>query len=770
MTETKTYQEKLIAGALYYWKRGLTPVAITGWKIPSDKKAQAIFEPWAKLRHADRDGAELRRVFNVAQGLAVRTGVTGRQLDGEYHTDPKAAIVVVDIDANDPDYPRALKSLHELEIADAPHAKTAGGGDHFWTQWPGHEVKSLSRVLPALDVQGDGGLIICPPTIRPGDIRGGQYRWHDGQGLGVAMPAFPVALVRATQKRKLQPELAPAVGEEIREGQRNKTLTSLAGTMRRPGMSAAVLLAALRVINAEQCKPPLPDTEVVGIAESVGRYKPVVTPTPGNLHQTDLGNAERLVARHGADLRYCHPWRRWLVWDGRRWAIDDTGEIRRRAKDTTRAIYAEASQLADENARKARAKWAMGSENRTRLDAMIYLAQSEAGIPVLPDELDADPWLLTVNNGTLDLRTGELRPHAPTDFITKLGPVDYDPDAEAPIWMAFLNRIMGEKETLITFLQRAVGYSLTGDMGERAFFFLHGCGANGKSTFLETILAMAGDYGLRTPTETLMIKRGQAIPNDVARLKGSRLVTAAESEEGKRLAEALIKDLTGGDTIAARFMRAEWFDFRPQCKIWLATNHKPTVRGTDKAIWDRIKLIPFGVIIPEDEQDKRLVEKLKAELPGVLAWAVKGCLAWYKDGLGIPDEVKSATAVYRDEMDVLGAFIADRCFLEKTAQGTAKALYSAYKSWCETNGERAISKRSFGLRLAERGLDRYNDGKTRSWIGIGLTQLTQADAGSSIEAQNSSRIGVTGNLRQDASDASVDKRDEGVFEEVFGNA
>lgn len=447
--------------------------------------------------------------------------------------------------------------------------------------------------------------------------------------------------------------------------------------------------------------------------------------TTRHLHQTDLGNAERLVSRHGAGLRYCHPWRRWLAWDGRRWAIDDTGEIRRRAKDTTRAIYAEASQLADENARKSRAKWAMGSENRARLDAMIYLAQAETGIPVIPDELDADPSLLTVNNGTLDLRTGMLRPHDPADFITKLAPVDYDPEAEAPIWTAFLNRIMADNETLIAFLQRAVGYSLTGDVGERVLFFLYGCGANGKSTFLEAIRAMAGDYGLRTPTETLMIKRHGAIPNDVARLKGARLVTAAESDEGKRLAEAVIKDLTGGDTIAARFMRAEWFDFRPQCKIWLATNHKPEVRGTDKAIWDRIRLVPFEVIIPEAEQDKRLVEKLKKELGGILAWAVRGALEWYKHGLGIPAEVTAATAGYREEMDTLGAFMVDRCVLKPTAQGTAKALYNAYKSWCEGNGERLISKRAFGLRLAERGFKRYSDGRARSWIGIGLTQLTQ---------------------------------------------
>jgi len=535
-------------------------------------------------------------------------------------------------------------------------------------------------------------------------------------------------LAALIQVKTAQPGPAPAIPDKIRAGERNTTLTSLAGSMRRRGASAAEILAALQVANAERCAPPLPNAEVERIAQSVGKYKPAVTPTPGNLHLTDLGNAERLVARHGADLRFCHPWARWLVWDGRRWAIDDAGEVKRRAKETVRAIYAEAAQAMDENERKARANWAMRSESRHRLDAMIALAQSEPAIPVLPDDLDADRWLLTVGNGTLDLRTGKLRPHVRDDMITHLVEVDYDPHAQAPLWQDFLTRVMDGNDDLSAFLQRAVGYSLTGDIGERVLFFLYGCGANGKSTFLEIIRAVAGDYGLRTPTETLLAKRDGTIPNDVARLKGARLVTAAEAEEGKRLAEALVKDLTGGDTISARFMRAEWFDFRPQCKIWLATNHKPTVWGTDKAVWDRIKLIPFTVTIPEDEQDKRLLEKLKAELTGILAWAVRGCLEWQRNGLGVPSEVKEATASYRDEMDVLGAFIADRCELSPTAWETAKDIYDAYKDWCEANGEKPIGKRAFGLRLGERGLDQYRTYQARGWLGIQLKDGLTDDA------------------------------------------
>jgi len=718
MTETNAIYnaaEELYLAGLAVIPLGAKSKRPDGEALPKDEHGQPTWKPYQKRR---ADASERFAWFgdHAERNVGVVCGWVSGDGNGR-------SLVVLDFDE-----PGAYEAFARanLELVKSTWVVRSSKGYHVYLRAPG---KVQTTKMPGGDLKGEGGYVVAPPSIHPD---GPAYTWAN-RTPEIAEVDDLAALIQAeTSERK-----AAEIPDRIPSGERNSTLTSLAGTMRRRGASTAEILAALRVANAERCDPPLPSTEVERIAQSVGRYPPVTpaphaqaaTPTTTHLlHQTDLGNAERLVARHGAELRYCHPWARWLAWDGRRWAIDDAGEVKRRAKETTRAIYAEAAQLADESVRKERAKWAMRSENRTRLDAMTYLAQSETGIPVTPDELDAGPWLLTCNNGTLDLRTGKLRPHAQTDLITKLAPVDYDPNAQAPTWQAFLQRIMAENETLTAFLRRAVGYSLTGDTGERALFFLHGAGANGKSTFLETIRAMAGDYGLRTPTETLMTKRSGAIPNDVARLKGARLVTAAESDEGKRLAEALIKDLTGGDTIAARFMRAEWFDFRPQCKIWLATNHKPTIKGTDKAIWDRIKLIPFEVIIPDEEQDRRLIERLKAELPGILAWAVRGCLEWYQDGLGIPDVVTTATGRYRDEMDVLGAFIADRCELTPTASETAKALYNGYKDWCEANGEKSVSKRAFGLRLAERGLDRYSDGKARSWLGIELVEMDFTDA------------------------------------------
>jgi putative DNA primase/helicase len=441
---------------------------------------------------------------------------------------------------------------------------------------------------------------------------------------------------------------------------------------------------------------------------------------------TDVGNAKRLIKQHGRDLRYCYPFNKFLAWDGRRWQLDDTGEAERRAKDTIARVRIEAAYLEDKATRAALWNHAKISESDARLRAMLSQARSEPGVAIKPENLDSNLFLLTCHNGTLNLQTGDLRPHRQADLITKLAPVDYDARAECPLWESFLETIMGSKPGLINFLRRAVGYSLTGDTSERALFIMYGSGANGKTTALETIRALLGDYAARTPAETLLARRDNAIPNDVAKLKGARFVSASETDEGRRLAEAQIKDLTGGDTISARFMRAEWFDFKPECKLWLSTNHRPVVRGTDKAIWDRLKLIPFDVRIPEDKQDRKLLSKLKAELPGILAWAVRGCLEWQSEGLGIPIEVRNATGAYQSEMDVLAAFIADACVITPGARAGAASLFQSFKRWCDVTGERCGNQRAFSASLTERGFFKRRTGKTgaEEWQGIGRAEGT----------------------------------------------
>lgn len=471
---------------------------------------------------------------------------------------------------------------------------------------------------------------------------------------------------------------------------------------------------------------------------------------------TDLGNARRLVRLYGQNLRYVEAWG-WLVWDGKRWQKDETGAVMRLAKRTALTFYQDAtrqlehaaaatkaaedaSAAGDEGAEKTaldRAKAAQKGakaltdhakrcQARSQLENMVKLAQSEPGIPAVPDDFDRDPWLLNVANGLLDLRTGTLRPHERAALATKLAPVAYDPAAPCPRWLAFLDRIFASDQSLIGFVQRLTGYSLTGSTRDHVLPFCHGRGANGKSTMTGVIMAMLGDYAQKARRSLVTLGRnddGGPTP-DKARLKGARFVVVNETEEGRRLAESDVKDLTGSDRITAAYKYKDPFEFDPTHKLWLYGNGKPQITGTDEGIWRRVKYIPFEVVIPEAERDPHLSEKLTAELPGILAWAVAGCLDWQRGGLREPEKVRAATAAYREEQDVLAAFLADCCIDGPAYQVTATDLYGAYKTWCEETGVKPESQRRLAPRLRERG---YTDGEREAtgtrrklWRGLAL--------------------------------------------------
>ncbi len=426
---------------------------------------------------------------------------------------------------------------------------------------------------------------------------------------------------------------------------------------------------------------------------------------------TDLGNARRFVARHGDKVRYCYSWDRWLVWNGLLWARDENGEAHRLAKETINAIIQEAVLASDFKLREELIRHALKSEAAGRITSMLKLAESELPIPVLESTLDTRRWLMGVKNGTLDLQTGKLVPPRREDFITRCAGVPYDPDAKCPTWDAFLARILGGNEHLLTFLHRAIGYSLTAETREQCLFFLHGSGANGKSTFLETVRHVMGDYATQMSMDSLAIKKnrdGSANTPDIARLHRARFVAAVESDENMRFSEGLVKQLTGDDKITACRKYEEPFEFHPSHKLFIGTNHKPVIRGTDYAIWRRIRLIPFEVTIPPEERDRSLPEKLQAEAPGILAWAVRGCLDWQKHGLGLPKEVSDATEEYRNEMDALAGFLAEKCTLLPGDAGRVRAhdLYEAYKEWCKDTGEFQLTQTRFGRKLVEKGFKR----------------------------------------------------------------
>ncbi len=443
---------------------------------------------------------------------------------------------------------------------------------------------------------------------------------------------------------------------------------------------------------------------------------------------TDYYNAQRLIAHSGQDLRYCYPWRSWLVWDGRRWEADNTLAIMRHAKKAVKTMINEAADVLVNAATEAAKKHAFSRLSligkcfsRQKLEAMIALTQSEQGIPVLPEDLDKDPYLFNVKNGTLNLRTGELQCAQRANLLTKTTTVAYNPGAKCPQWLAFLDRIFSGNQSLISYIQKMAGYSLTGDVSEQALFILHGKGANGKTVFITTLLSVTGDYGKPGAMNLLMAKKHEQHPTEIADLHGARLITVVESGEGKRLAENLVKQLTGGDKLKARRMREDFWDFEPTHKIWLATNHKPEIKGGDHAIWRRIRLIPFDVTIPDEEQDKHLAEKLEQELQGILNWMVEGCLVWQREGLRMPAEVASATKGYAAEMNMIKDFVEDKCVVINCAKATLVSMYSAYTSWCDGNGERPISRKKLVGKLEEMGYEKRRGSENKVFIfGIGL--------------------------------------------------
>ncbi len=359
---------------------------------------------------------------------------------------------------------------------------------------------------------------------------------------------------------------------------------------------------------------------------------------------------------------------------------------------------------------------------------MIGLAESERGIPVAPAEMDADQHLLNCRNGILNLRTGELEAHDRKRLCTKLAPVDFSPTATAPKWDKFLLQVLPDAD-LRAFVQRAVGYSLTGSTAEQVLFLLHGNGANGKSTFIEVVRDVLGDYAQNAAPDTFLAKRTGGIPSDVARLQGARFVSTAETGDGRRLDEVLVKQVTGGDRITARFMHADFFEFQPVCKMWLATNHKPHVQGTDEGIWRRLRLVPFDQTIPPDKRDKRLLAKLRGELPGIFAWAVAGCQAYVSHGLGVAARVDAETAEYRKEEDVVGDFLETHTVDAADAWIDSATLYSTYRDWCHDSGIRnPLTQKALGAQLAHRGYlsekrrPAHNRSGTRvsGWAGLTL--------------------------------------------------
>jgi putative DNA primase/helicase len=442
----------------------------------------------------------------------------------------------------------------------------------------------------------------------------------------------------------------------------------------------------------------------------------------GILQFTDATNAQRLMKEHGRDIRYNAAWKKWLVWNGSYWQTDDGALIHEKGLLMVRNIYNSLLQTSDYRNRMEIEKYAMLSESVRRREAFVKAASWIKALNITSDELDRNPWLLNVRTGTVNMQSGEFREHRQEDLITKMAQVRYDPRADCPAWKQFIREIMNYNSDIIGFLQTAAGWAVTGDTSEQTMFILFGSGANGKSTFLNTIMYLLGDYAIATPTETFMKRSGDQIGNDIARLRGTRFVTTTEAEQGKRLSEPLIKQITGNDRMTARFLYGEFFNFVPTFKIFMATNHKPVIKGTDYGIWRRIKLIPFTTRIEEEKQDKHLEEKLRCESDGILNWLLAGTARWRTEGLRTPAAILAATDEYRGEMDVIGNFLKECCVENPGYTIRIRELFKAYQQWCEEKNEHACSERFFSLRLKEMGYEQARSAEARYWRGVGLRE------------------------------------------------
>lgn len=452
---------------------------------------------------------------------------------------------------------------------------------------------------------------------------------------------------------------------------------------------------------------------------------------------TDTGNAHRLFDKYGSIIRYSYNRKKWYFWDSKVWRIDDSGEVKKLADTICDDIKTEAFQEQDDKIQAELFKWASKTASSKGKEAMIKECQHLEDVPVSPDAMDSYTDYLNCQNGIVNLRNGELMPHDGHFLMSKICMTDYDTEGRKPeMWLKFLNDITGGDKDLQRYIQKCIGYSLSGSIREQCAYFLYGMGNNGKSTFLDTLADMLGGYAANVQPETIMMQKfgsGNGANSEIARLKSARFVSSEEPTEGVRLNEGLLKQMTGGGKITCRFLYGDEFEYTPEFKIWIATNHKPVIRGTDAGIWRRIKLIPFEVTIPKEKVDKTLKYKLRKEFPQILRWAVDGCIMWQQEGIDDPKVVVEATKEYKVEMDLLASFLEQCVSIEYGSENKIMAteLFTAYSRWAKENNEYEMSSKKFFREIGKKLPD-----KGRTSAGIFYKDVVMTEYGKRFVTKN----------------------------------
>jgi putative DNA primase/helicase len=649
-------------------------------------------------------------------------------------------LVVLDVDG-----PTGEETLAKLErkhgsLPPAWNVKT-GKGRHLYFRYPKNiaKIKSVARKRLCLDVRADGGYVVGPPSIHQS---GQRYTFDADKAAELAeCPAWVIEYangnptIEGSDGARTKAAIDPVLYSEAEEAKVRSALDCIVADERDAWRDVGAALHSLKwgdkgfaiwtdwsrrspgkFDNADQQKTwesfnrPYEGSQITAatifyVARQLGWVDKTRHYEPDFL--TDLGNARRLVHRHGNNIRFIAEWGKWMVWNqnGTRWEIDDDGAAMRLAKETVEGIYTDALSLANEADRIELRRHALRSQAEARLKAMVNLAQTEAAVVISASQLDADPWLLGVRNGVINLKTDTFRPTRRKDLILKRADVDFDAEAQCPEWSKFLDTVTAGDADLQSYLQRATGYILTGSVREEVMFVLHGTGNNGKSTYRETVHSLLGGYALVADAGLLIERKtpGGATP-EVARLKGRRLVSINETSENDHLSEARVKFITSSDKITARNLYQGFFDFDPSHKTCLTTNHKPIIRGTDTGIWRRIHLLPFTVAISSDKVEKDFRERrLIPELSGILNWALKGLVAYRPQGLDPPEAVLSSTQDYRKDMDVVGQWIDERCETDPRWCVPTSWAYKDYSQWAADEVGWELKKLTFRRHLSTRG-------------------------------------------------------------------
>lgn len=621
-------------------------------------------------------------------------------------------IVVIDIDGQD-----GMKSSENVEIPKETATAMTSNGYHIFCKYPeGLVIRNSVGIRPHIDIRGDGGYVVAAPSLHPSGI---EYSWINEKLSDFAplpewviQKSYPNYTTTSSDNQAIL-TVGSSSSNLVTEGSRNDAMFRIACSLRNRGLSKNTIINAVKTENLTVCNPPLEDWEIDRIIDSAFNYDNIKL-----FPLTDVGNAERLKDKYDKYLKFVLKQGKWISYEDGRWVVDEGNSISRLCIDTIRDIPNTAPD--EEETRKEYRSYALKCESSGKLESMIKVAKGMMTID--KPMLDANSSLLNLHNGTLDLRDMSFKDHDPNDLITKMGEADYVPGAKCPVWDKFLNRIFGGKQDIIDYVQRAVGYSLSGETSEQVFFTLFGAGANGKSTFIDIIKKILGDYGMQTDFSTFLAKQGDGgVRNDIARLCGARLITASESGVGKLLDDTLLKQATGGDKLTARFLYQEHFEYVPTFKIWLITNHKPRIADDSEGMWRRMKLIPFDVVIPVAERDRQLSSKLEAELSGILNWCLDGYLAWRENGLGSSASIDLATSEYRTDMDIFGRFLEDCCdFSDFNSTVASNDLYSHYKMWGEAAGEKVWTQTTFSTKMADKGYKKKRITSGVIWCGVRL--------------------------------------------------